>query len=214
MIRTFLFDMGNVLVMFSHQRMCEQIGALCGWTGDEVRRILFDSGLQWELERGRISERDIHRRLEGLVGQTLNFQEFEQAGSDIFELNRPIVTLLDELKSRGHRLVLLSNTSRAHFEFIRREFDVLERFDAFVLSYEAGAIKPESAIFEAALERIACAPEECFYTDDIADYVERARRFGLQAEVFVDVPTLVQQLAPRGVRFDRNRPAALRAVRQ
>ncbi len=32
-IKTFLFDMGNVLVKFCHERMCRQIGELCGHEG-------------------------------------------------------------------------------------------------------------------------------------------------------------------------------------
>ncbi len=202
MIRTFLFDMGNVLVHFSHERMCAQMGALCGRTGPEFRQILFDTGLQWEFERGKVSEREFHRRLEEAVGQPLDFEALVRAGSDIFHLNEPIVPLLDRLREWGHRLVLLSNTSISHFEFVSAEFDLLHRFDDFVLSYRVGALKPDSPIFEAALATIDCAPEECFYTDDIPAYVEAGRSFGLQAEVFTDVASLCKQLRVRGFSVD------------
>ena len=46
MIRTFLFDMGNVLVHFSHEKMCAQMGALCEKSAEEVRDVLFESGMQ------------------------------------------------------------------------------------------------------------------------------------------------------------------------
>ena len=40
-------------------------------------------------------------------------------------------------------------------------------------------MKPQPEIFRAAVERAGCRPEECFYTDDIAAYVDgRARRWG------------------------------------
>ena len=42
MIRTCLFDMGNVLLHFCHERMCAQIGGLCGRTAAEVRALLID----------------------------------------------------------------------------------------------------------------------------------------------------------------------------
>ena len=95
--------------------------------------------------------------------------------------------------------MLLSNTSVAHFEFVRERYGVLDRFDEFVLSFEVGAMKPEPAIYEAALRAIRCAPGECFYTDDILDYVTAGRRFGLQAEVFTDVPSLRRHLEERGL---------------
>src|SRR5690606_26982134 len=125
-----------------------------------------------------------------------------RAGSDIFQLNAPIVPVLAALKTRGNRLVLLSNTSTAHFEFIPRNFDVLKPFDEFIVSFRVGAIKPEPAIFEAALAAIECEPHECFYTDDIPQYVDAGRGHGLDAEVFTGAVQLRQQLAARGVRLD------------
>ena len=198
-IRTFLFDMGNVLVHFSHERMCAQMGALCGRSGLEICALLFDTGLQGEFERGHVSEPEFHRRLEKAVGRPLEFEGLRQAGSDIFQLNSSIVGVLDALRGRGHRLVLLSNTSISHYEFVRERFDLLDRFDDFVLSFRVGALKPDAAIFAAALEAIHCDPAECFYTDDIPAYVEAGRRFGLRAEVFTDTIALLGQLRDLGI---------------
>ena len=191
--------MGNVLVHFCHDRMCRQIGALCGQTGPDIRKLLFDSELQWKFERGRLSEREFHAELSRLVAAELALEALVEAGSDIFQLNEPIVPILESLKSQGKRLVLLSNTSVSHFEFVKRRFDVLQHFDDYVLSYEVGALKPEPAIFEAALRKIECAPQECFYTDDIAAYIAAAREHGLEAEVFTTAEALRGHLATRGV---------------
>ncbi len=76
---------------------------------------------------------------------------------------------------------------------------MLQRFDACVLSYQVGAVKPEKAIFRAALDAIGCLPAECFYTDDVVQYVEAGRAFGLLAEVFTGVPSLVRKLQGLGV---------------
>jgi putative hydrolase of the HAD superfamily len=199
MIRTIVFDMGNVLVYFSHERMCAQIGALCGVDGPGIRTLLFDSELQYNLECGRISEADLHQWLSNHLGRTMPFDDFLRAGSDIFWLNESIIPVLDWLKARDYRLVLLSNTSRAHLEWVQREYDVLDRFDQFVTSFAAGALKPEPAIFEAALSAAHCEPQECFYTDDMAVNIEAARRFGIDAEVYTDTPTLLEHLRDRGV---------------
>lgn len=202
MLKTVVFDMGNVLVHFSHDQMCAQIGELCGKTDDEIQRLIIDSGLQWNFERGLITPDELHRRVEELVGQPLSQAALAHAASNIFRLNTPIVPLLDELRQLGHRLVLLSNTSIWHFEFIRSTFDVLDRFDAFALSYEAGAIKPEPQIYEVALKALHCAPHEAFYTDDVLHYVEAGRSHGLHAEVFTDVQSLRSHLRRHGVTVD------------
>lgn len=198
-IRTFLFDLGNVLLHFSHDRMCAQIGALCGRTGSEIRTLLIDSGLQWEFERGRVTDLEFCRRLGNIAGFDFELGALKDAGSDIFNLNEPMLPILDALKASGHRLVLLSNTSSAHFEFVQRTFDVLDRFDDFVLSFRVGALKPEREIYAAALHAIQCDPSECFYTDDIAAYVEAAREHGLQAEVFTNHQSLLRQLRDRDI---------------
>jgi HAD superfamily hydrolase (TIGR01509 family) len=198
-IRTFLFDMGNVLVHFNHDRMCEQIGALSGRTGAELKPLLIDSGWQLDFERGSVSPTGFHDWFEHSFQTKVDRHALAHAASDIFTLNTAIVPVLDELKSRGHRLVLLSNTSVFHFEFIRDRFQVLDRFDDFVLSYEVQALKPEPAIYEAALKKIHCDAPDCFYTDDIEKYVEGGRRHGLDAEVFTTVDSLKTQLAVRGI---------------
>ncbi len=199
MIRTFLFDMGNVLVHFCHDRMCSQIGELCGKSGPEIRTVLIESELQFKFERGWLSEDEFQAVLQRLLEASFDRDELFRAGSDIFQPNTSIVPVLKALKAAGHRLVLLSNTSAPHLRFVQETYDVLEHFDDFVLSYEVGAVKPDAAIFEAALQKINCPPEECFYTDDIEEYVITARGFGLRAEVFTDTENLLTHLESHGV---------------
>ena len=198
-IQTFLFDMGNVVVHFCHDRMCRQIGELCGQSGPEIRQWLIDSGLQWQFERGLVSPAELHQQFESSTGVRVDVEKLATAASDIFTLNTSLLPVLDELKSRGHRLVLLSNTNVWHYEFVSRQFDVLRRFDECVLSFEVNAMKPDAAIYHRALEAIGCDPADCFYTDDVPDYVATGRRFGLDAAVFTETRSLIDQLHARGL---------------
>lgn len=199
MIETFLFDLGNVLVHFSHARMFEQMGALCGKTGDEILALCDQSGLTDRFERGQVSEEEFHRCFQELIGHEVCPQELYRAGSDIFWLNEPMVPILEKLRSEGYRMVLLSNTTAAHLRFIRENFPVLDFMDELVLSYEVGAMKPEDAIYEAALKRIHCPPGNCLYVDDISENIEGGRRFGLRAEVYSDTPKFLRDLQTHGV---------------
>ncbi|HET6326820.1 MAG TPA: HAD family phosphatase [Planctomycetaceae bacterium] len=202
-IRTLLIDLGNVLVFFSHEQMCAQIAEVCGAPVADLERLLLEQHLQRRFERGEISEHEFRSALEAEFGRSLDPGALKRAAADIFTLNEPMVPLLDRWKRDGYRLVLLSNTCVTHYEWVREQFDLLDRFDHCVLSYEVGAVKPEDAIFQAALATIDCSPDECFYTDDIADYVARGRSFGLRAEIFRDVPTLTAQLEQLGVNCAR-----------
>jgi HAD superfamily hydrolase (TIGR01509 family) len=202
MLRTVVFDMGNVLLHFSHERMCRQIASLCGQDAAEVRRWLFDEGWEHAFERGDITADEFHQRIEQRAGRLLDRQRLQSAAAEIFTLNEPLVPVLAQLRSAGLRLVLLSNTHEWHLEYVRGQFDVLNGFHELVVSFQVGAMKPEAAIYEAASAALHCAPHEAFYTDDIPAYVDMGRRFGWHAEVFQGVPELLRQLAHHGLALD------------
>jgi putative hydrolase of the HAD superfamily len=199
MLRTVLFDLGNVVLHFSHERMFGQMGELCGLSGDRIRELVAEHDVIREFETGRMSRPEFHRLFESWTGQPIDRRRLMRAASNIFTPNKTLIPVLDRLKSAGLRLVLLSNTNIAHISFVRQRFDVLPRFDQLVLSYEVGAMKPDPSIYEAALNAIACEPAECLYTDDIVENVERARGFGLQAEVFIDTQTFLSHLEQRNI---------------
>lgn len=198
-IQTCLFDMGNVLVHFSHQKMCENIAAVASVEVAVVKQLLLESGLQWRLESGAVTENQFHSEFCEAVGSEVDFDRLKLAAADIFWLNDSIVPLVDELKALGIRLVLLSNTSITHLEFIQERFDILQKFDALTISFEAGALKPDAAIYEDALSKVNCQPQDCFYTDDIEDYVTKARTFGINAEVYTQTSLTRAALIQLGV---------------
>ena len=193
-IKTCFFDMGNVLVHFSHDKMCQNIAELCGWTEAQTKAYLLDEGRQWKLERGEVSEEQFHDEFCHATGKALNIDELRHAAADIFWLNESIVPVLHQLKAAGMRLVLLSNTSVTHLKFIERNFSVLELMDDRVTSFEAGALKPEDRIYEVALSKAMCEPHECFYTDDIEAYIRKAETFGIHARLYTTTERLLSSL--------------------
>lgn len=183
-IQTVLFDLGNVLVFFSHERMWRQIGEVCGAEAEAVERCFVQGGLLRKMETGTIPLEEVARHLESLGGRAVDPSKLLHATADIFWPNPPMEELLRELRGLGIRLVLLSNTCWPHIEHVRKHFSVLKHFDDLVLSCAVGAVKPERAIFEAAKKKIACEPAQCLYTDDILAFVEAGRRFGFQTHHF------------------------------
>jgi len=198
-IRTCFFDMGNVLVYFSHERMCRNIADLSGMTMEKTREFLFADGRQWKLERGEISEEFFCEQLQETSGRSIRLSDLQHAAANIFWLNDTIVPVLQKLKAAGMRLVLLSNTSMTHLRFIEDRFDVLKYMDTKITSFEVGALKPDRPIFEAALKVAHCEPEECFYTDDIAAYIAAASEFGINARVYHKTDDLVTELQSLGI---------------
>lgn len=198
-LRAFIFDLGNVLLLFSHQRMFEQIGALCDRGAADVREALIQDDLGSRFERGGLSEDELQAELERRLGTQFERESLHRAISDIFTPNEPMLRFVAELKQCGYRLVLLSNTNSIHIRWIESNYEVLSQFDACVLSHEVGALKPERAIYDVAIACANSSPSECFYTDDIEAYVSGGRNCGLQAEVFTGPHEFREQIAKLGV---------------
>lgn len=203
MIRSLIFDLGRVLVPFDFRRGYEAMSRRCGLPPEEVRARLSSDGLVREFESGAMDAAGFHRRVQQLLGTGVDFHEFREIWFSIF---LPETLISDEFIAKLHanfRLVLLSNTNPLHFEMIRERYPILRHFDAFTLSYEVRAMKPEQRIYAAAVEAARCSPAECFFTDDIPEYVEAARRFGIDAVVFEGQPALERELRARGLRWDQ-----------
>jgi putative hydrolase of the HAD superfamily len=60
MIKTFLFDLGNVLLFFSHEKMCRHMGMLCGKSGEEIQQLFIETKRYLVFERGEMSESEFH----------------------------------------------------------------------------------------------------------------------------------------------------------
>lgn len=183
-IRTVLFDLGNVLLDFSHEKMCQQVSELISVSQTDVKLVFFESGLSFKFETGELTESEVHQHLERAFHQSCTIEQLREAVGDIFTPKVEMEAIVQSLRGQGIRLVLMSNTCETHIEWIRQTYTILNEFDHLVLSYEVGACKPDESIYKSALKHINCLPEECFYTDDIAEYVLKARSLGINAEVF------------------------------
>ncbi|MEX2027525.1 MAG: HAD family phosphatase [Pirellulaceae bacterium] len=199
-IRFLYFDMGNVLLSFSHQRAAAQMAAVAGITVERTWEIVFDAGLQWEYERGAINCGQFYHLFCLETGCRPDPEALDQAGSAIFELLPRIVPILAALRRSGYRLGVLSNTSPSHWRYVTSRFPFLrEFFEIHALSYEAGAMKANAAIYEAAERMAAARGREIFFTDDREENVAAARSRGWEAELFTSPLELVSALSARGI---------------
>jgi FMN phosphatase YigB (HAD superfamily) len=197
-----IFDLGKVLVAFDFQRGYDRMQPVCGHPVAEIRRRIGATGLVAKLETGQIGSREFVSRLGETLGATFDYAQFCEIWSSIF-LPGTLVpeSLITGLKKR-YPLILLSNTNEMHFEMLERTYPILGHFENRVLSHQVGAAKPSPLIYQKAVELAGCRPEECFFTDDVAEYVEGARNLGIDAVQFLFAGQLEEELARRGIRWD------------
>jgi putative hydrolase of the HAD superfamily len=201
MIRYLYFDLGHVLVHFSHERGCRQLAAKSQIEADAIRRFIFETPLQRELESGGVTPEEFSCRFNGQFGSTLSTGEITWALSDIFWTRREIVPLITQLSLAGWPLAILSNTCLPHWEFLQQpRFQWLGHlFPRRILSYEEKSMKPQPHIYERAISMAQVLPEEIFFVDDRPENVEGALDCGLRAVLFESVEKTRVDLRKLGV---------------
>lgn len=199
MIKTFIFDLGNVIVSFNHNKIVEKLRCLCQQSSDEIFAQAISSEFVRDYNLGKISSAEffdsVNRRLE----LEMEYADFPQIWNCTFAMEPIIPEQIIKKLSESYRLLVLSDTNELHFDFIKENFPILDYFDDFVLSHKEGAVKPSEAIFRRVIERAKCLPEECIFIDDVENNVEGARKFGLNAMQFVSVEQLETDLKERNL---------------
>ena len=116
----------------------------------------------WKIYDGRVMDRlEIRERRDELSDAVdRSFREMSRG-----ELYPEVTEVLGELRTRGYTLGLISNHNDALLEIL--DFHGIRPYFATVTySQEAGAEKPDRRVFELALRRAGCAPEDALYVGD------------------------------------------------
>ena len=198
-IKTLIFDLGNVIVPFDFKLGYTKLASLCSYPAEEIPVRIRSTGLVQPFETGEITPEHFVRELTSTLGLRATYAEFCDLWTSVFLPDTLISEALFARFAGTHRLLLLSNTNPIHFSMIRANYPVLRHFDDYVLSYEVRSAKPDSKIYQEALARSGCRPEECFFTDDLLINVEAARQHGMDAVQFQSASQLETELRTRGL---------------
>ena len=172
MIKAVIFDMFETLVTLFTGRtyFSENIAADVGidielfrkeWHTTEKDRTTgkntLDEGLELTLRRLGIFTQE---KLE------LTRSRRHAALSDTFSaIPKESVQLLKELKARGIKIGLMTNTFSDERDFIR-SCELFPYFDIALISYEQGICKPDPQMYRMMTEKLGVAPEECLFVGD------------------------------------------------
>ncbi len=83
-------------------------------------------------------------------------------------LFKDTIDVLEYLKSKGYKLGIIANQKKGLQKRLD-EFGILEFFDLVIASAEVGVSKPDKEIFEIALAKANCKPNECIMIGDRLD---------------------------------------------
>lgn len=182
MIRNFLFDIGNVLLAFDLAPAVARLNHRPDLTAEQATALLVSH--RDLMEAGEIPPEEFIRRIVEELAWPRAAGEATAIYADIFTPILPIWELADDLSKRGYRLVLFSNISPIHSEFVTTRYEVFSLFSEAIFSYRTGDIKPRDGMYREAMEKLGLAPGETFYIDDNPDNIMTGDRFGFHTHVY------------------------------
>lgn len=196
MIKNIVFDIGDVLVKFMPEASVRYIGA----DETEVNDVLAATvGSRWwaELDRGVMDEEEV-------IGKMIEESpKYKDAIRKFFDDGKELLVeafdysekWIDDMKSRGYRVYLLSNYPRSYFLLhseTRMKF--VKNVDGRVVSAFVKSVKPEHEIYKILLDTYNLNPDECVFIDDREDNVEGAVKAGMHGIVFKNFEDANQKL--------------------
>jgi glucose-1-phosphatase len=205
MIKLFVFDLGNVILPFEHRQIAVKLHETSRiqdrFTPDDLFKFLFDRdrGLVNPYEEGLMSSVDFFAKLREKYKLELEFEEFKDIWNIIFEQDTEVNDIITYLKNKGFPVFLLSNTNELHFSYIMERYPIVHSLDEWILSYEVGAKKPKQKIYDTIFEKTDIVRGEVLYIDDIPEYVEAAKTYGLQGLVFKNAKDIWELLKENSI---------------
>lgn len=197
-----LFDLGNVVVRLNLEDFEREVVSRAGRIPDGgVLEYINKSGNVDKYSEGKLTSSQFYASICRDFKMDLKYGEFYRIWNSMFLPNLEAEKIIRTVREKypDMKLVLLSNTNEAHFNFIRETYKILDLFDAFIVSHEVGRQKPHPAIYKEALKIAGTLPKETFYTDDIPSLVDAARVIGIRAFQYMGHEELKRQLSKLGV---------------
>lgn len=161
-----VFDLGKVLVDFDYSIAARRIGAKSRLTETEMSAYLAESPWLVRYETGLVGRKEFYEAIRTETGFSGTLEEFSEYFADIFTEIVPMTVLHAALRSRGVKTYIFSNTNDLAVEHIRARFPFFSGFDGYIYSYEVGAMKPMTPIYEALEKLTGRRAAQILYIDD------------------------------------------------
>ena len=173
-------DMGNVLLEWDKDKILQGISD----TKKDylmLDKTIFQSGLWERLDLGTMTRQELVLKVVSMIGSTYQkkVEEVIWNWPSYIDIYTEVFPVLSELKKKGHRIFVLSNTSKVFYDLLEEQLSPLkELLDGFVLSCDIKAIKPDLAMFKEILDKYQLDPTNCVFLDDIEDNTIAAEKLG------------------------------------
>ena len=179
-VEKIIFDLGRVLVKFNVRNLFRKIIS----TEEEIDYFL-NNICTWEWHIQQDLVQDTSKASIPLVTQFPKYKEaieafygrFLEMIEGTYEDN---VTLAKTLKQQGYPIYVLSNFPGDQFDKYEKDNPFLQMFDDKIISGHVGLAKPDTKIYQLAIDKFNLVPEKSLFIDDKIENVHGAKQLGIQ----------------------------------
>lgn len=169
MIKNIIFDLENVIVK---NLTINTVKKFFTEEKDAItfNNYIFKSELWTMMDLGKMTNLEIANIIrEQKTVNVTNYDEVKNFMLNWFtkcNVNEKTMDIGKRLKQKGYNIYILSNMSKATFEYFSKKYDFFNIVNGMIISSYEGIKKPDSKIFELLVERYSLNARECLLIDD------------------------------------------------
>jgi len=184
MIKTIIFDIGNVLVDFAWKPFFKSFGL----NDDEVKTLAKATvySKDWvEYDLGNITDEEILARFCKNAPQFTDvLLEIDKDWKGIILKRAYAIPWIISLKKQGYQVLFLSNFSSKARKECAEALDFVPYADGGIFSHEVHMVKPYPDIYRLLLDTYQLNPQECLFIDDTIENLTIAEELGIHTIQF------------------------------
>ena len=197
-IKTFIFDCYGVVFSPVLDLWYKEHRLSHGFVDENFKKILRKNDL------GIIDESDVANYFSKYEGVNSTPEKIEREIDTYLKLNRVLIDYIRKIKNKGFKTVLLTNANVLYFEkeIYPNYPDFKSFFDEIIISSVVGMVKPDADIYQYALKKINCRPEEALFIDDTKINVDAAIALGINGFLYTDNISFADYVKKLGINLE------------
>ena len=172
------FDLGNVLCTVDEISAAKKLAKKHKQKWEYVHEIVFGQDAKLRFERGEITFDEHARDAIKTLRLDMSITELTEIYNSVIAPSENMFPIVSQI-SKTHRIALASNTSEPHWKYAQQFLPFSSLLDPVIVSYLAGALKPEKAFYDKLLNESGLPADRILFIDDLETNVEGARKVGI-----------------------------------
>lgn len=183
-MKKLVFDFGNVIALFN------QMEVYTDYTDNDVDSKyivdLFDKKDLWmQMDKGQDIEKvyeKIIKKVDPRLHESINYIIHDWF--KYLTIDQNMVSLIKEMKEKGHDIYLLSNFSKQFYEIKDENEELFNMFSGIYISSDRGYTKPSYMVYLDFLKVHNLKAEDCIFIDDKPENLENPKELGFDCYLY------------------------------